>query len=1100
MIEFADVPASVIALVRFSLNHFSLSSFPVWEIMIKSTILIALAALACLFLYQQSAAMRHRIWVFGLTATLVVPIISLFMPQFTLHVLPSTMQTSGLAKTQDLKPASPTQSVESFRTESTGGISTSGTTLQAEQETNSSTAIAVTTPKTVQRSAEFSLASTDKPGIEQILLYIWLTGTVLSSTLFLISLSMQSFRLGRLRRIDDADWVDSVTTAARSLGLQRSIVTLESDERCVPAVVGVFSPRLIIPSDWRTWSLAQRQCILLHELAHVKRCDVSTQLSGRLALLVYWFHPLVWYAVRQLRIERELATDDCVLLAGQRASEYAEQLLRTLQCYRPARIATGATMAHSARLDQRVLAILDAQRRRGPVGTRFAISMTCIVSVICFVLGGLTFSTPVVLADQQSGSKSALEAKNAKPVWREQYRALYPSTFPVSVEFSSDGKKLLTGDTGGIVTSLIFTEDEPQWEWKSKAEGSYAAVAYSPDQKQIYATTRDGVRILDAAQGKEESRIEEKDSNPTAIGVFPLKTIAKNIISTQIVFGNPHNYFVKSWLKNTKTGDSGSAGTIKTDNVAKGAETAEVTAVPLAVDPKGRSAIMTGPIDAQGENILWAYVCGNHDKDSPGNRVLAGHSAIVVSAAWAKKKNIAVTGDASGRVIVWDTDTMKETGRLELGARVAALAISDDGTRTAAYVLGERGEVFVWETAKPIKSMNPIHTESDDFREATASASLSFSPDGKQLAGCALDKRWLSRSEKLSGKAYVWKLSVAPKAQLPPKLQYTKTFPQDSSLNFIIHHNSIFKKWTKDRVIYMLNITDGRVLSGMKMGKLNIGGMKLSPDQNWLAMEEYVQNPPGSVLPLATEFDVSVRNMKTLKRLASIPSCSQLLDVSTEGKAIAVVRKNQIELWDVANSKLLMAAPFKTTRIDAVRFSPDGNLLAISDNHQLVLWRWKEKTHTQIDLGRCVGSLAFTPDGKLLAEGPKPGKNIQVRDVETKKVVQTLTNGTEQSMSVPQLAYTQNGRVLIACDNIKVAKGEAVPHRINLWDTSNGSLAHQISIPAGLPQTLEVSSNGRYLITTLQDSDDMKLSVWRLDGKYRVPDPGPILEAVPASR
>ena len=39
-----------------------------------------------------------------------------------------------------------------------------------------------------------------------------------------------------------------------------------------------------------------------------------------------------------------------------------------------------------------------------------------------------------------------------------------------------------------------------------------------------------------------------------------------------------------------------------------------------------------------------------------------------------------------------------------------------------------------------------------------------------------------------------------------------------------------------------------------------------------------------------------------------------MLDVATGRKVIAVVREKQIELWDVATSKLMKAAPFKYTR------------------------------------------------------------------------------------------------------------------------------------------------------------------------------------------
>ncbi len=753
-------------------------------------------------------------------------------------------------------------------------------------------------------------------------------------------------------------------------------------------------------------------------------------------------------------------------------------------------------MAHSARLDQRVLAILDPQRRRDPVGSRFSIILLSIVGVICGVLGAVTLSTQVAIANAPPESRTAIPAGNASPVWKENYTIEYPGKLPVSVAFSPDGKRLLTGDTSGEVMALTFSGDEPGWQWKSKVGGSHAAVAFSADEKHVYVTTEHGVRILDTARGKEQARIEKKDSNPTAIGVFPDKVIAESFTRPQIVFGNPRGYFIKSWAQG-KLPDT--IGTIETSTVAKGAKPADEAAVPLAVDPKGRSAIMTGPRDVTGEvagvkgkNVLWAYVCGDYDEGSPGNRVMVGHSAIVVSATWSKEGGTAVTGDAAGRVIVWDAKTMKETRRLELGGRVAALAISDDGTRTAAYVLGKQGEVFVWETANPKDLMKPIHTELGDFGGPTVYASLSFSPDGKKLAGCAIDKKWLSRLGELIGKVRVWELSAEPKAQLPPKHLYTKTLPKGSLSDFVIlNNNSLLTASAKEGTVLFRNIAHGHIQMGLGLGKFTIGGMTLSTDRRWLALEQYAPNPPGVLLRPSTEFDVGVWDIWAMKQQATISSCSQMLDIAPGGKVIAVVREKQIELWDVATSKLLKAAPFKYTRIDAASFSPDGKLLAISDRNELVLWRWEKNTHERIDLGRCVGSLTFSPDGKFLAEGPTPRENIQIRDVETRNVVQTLANGTRQSMNVPRMAYSQGGRVLIACDNITFVKEIAVPHRINLWDMADGSLAHRLTIPAGLPQTLDVSPNGRHLVMMLKDSDGVRLSVWRLDGQHRAKQPGP---------
>jgi WD40 repeat protein len=508
---------------------------------------------------------------------------------------------------------------------------------------------------------------------------------------------------------------------------------------------------------------------------------------------------------------------------------------------------------------------------------------------------------------------------------------------------------------------------------------------------------------------------------------------------------------------------------------------------------------MTGPRDATGEvagvkgkNVLWAYVCGDYSEGSPGNRVMVGHTATVVSAAWAKEGSTAVTGDADGRAIVWDAKAMKESRRVELGGRVMALAISDDGTHTAAYVRGKQGaEVYVWETAKPTNAMKPIHTRQADFGFEPY-ASLAFSPDGKRLAGCAIDRKWLQLYPKtlLSGQVRVWELAAEPRAQLPPQPVYTKQLPKGSSSNFVILDNhSILTPAAKEGAIDFRNIKNGDIQARFVLGKFAIGRMKLSSDRKWLAMEQHpVANDGGTGIPAET-FEVGVYELAAVHK-ATIPSCSQLLDVASGGKVVAVVREKQIELWDTATAKKLKAAPFKHTRIDAASFSPDGKLLAISDRNELVLWRWEENTHERIALGRRVGSLTFSPDGKFLAEGPAPRENIQIRDLETRKVVQALANGTKRSMNVPRMAYAQGGRVLIACDNIASGKEVAVPHRINLWDTASGSLAHQIALPAGLPSGIDVTPNGRYLAAMLDEGGSgRKLSVWRLDGEKPVTEP-----------
>jgi RNA polymerase sigma factor (sigma-70 family) len=147
---------------------------------------------------------------------------------------------------------------------------------------------------------------------------------------------------------------------------------------------------------------------------------------------------------------------------------------------------------------------------------------------------------------RRAGAGPKSEAAKVGTAWVEKFTGEYQTSLPVSVALSGDGKFLLTGDTNGEVMAVKLPSDPPTYRWKAQAGGSHAAVAYSADQKKVYATGARGVYVLDAATGKHETLIEEKDSNPIALGVFPKKAVAENFTQVQIVFGNARGYFVKT--------------------------------------------------------------------------------------------------------------------------------------------------------------------------------------------------------------------------------------------------------------------------------------------------------------------------------------------------------------------------------------------------------------------------------------------------------------------------------------------------------------------------------------------------------------------------
>ncbi len=83
------------------------------------------------------------------------------------------------------------------------------------------------------------------------------------------------------------------------------------DDITQPFVWGVLRGGVYLPSEFATANRAgQQRGILAHELSHVAHFDAGVNLLQVLAQAVYWSHPLVWWANRRIRQEREKRCDE----------------------------------------------------------------------------------------------------------------------------------------------------------------------------------------------------------------------------------------------------------------------------------------------------------------------------------------------------------------------------------------------------------------------------------------------------------------------------------------------------------------------------------------------------------------------------------------------------------------------------------------------------------------------------------------------------------------------------------------------------------------------------------------------------------------------
>jgi hypothetical protein len=187
------------------------------------------------------------------------------------------------------------------------------------------------------------------------------------------------------------------------LALEEPPRLLRSEDAKMPFACGVFNPTIVLPAECDSWSLDRRRAVLLHELAHVRRHDLIGHTLGRLACAVYWFHPLVWTAAKQLRSESERACDDLALSCGARATDYAEHLLDIVTSVRrDATPSVALAMARRKEFEGRMLAILDPELRHSSPSRRQSAALIGSLALISIVVGAAAPSPREAAHETQS--------------------------------------------------------------------------------------------------------------------------------------------------------------------------------------------------------------------------------------------------------------------------------------------------------------------------------------------------------------------------------------------------------------------------------------------------------------------------------------------------------------------------------------------------------------------------------------------------------------------------------------------------------------------------------------------------------------------------
>lgn len=142
--------------------------------------------------------------------------------------------------------------------------------------------------------------------ITGIIGYIWIVGTILLLIFAVISyLSLMRQVRASVKYKDNIYICDDISS---------------------PFILGIIKPKIFIPSGL---SDVQKNHILAHESAHIRRRDYLIKPLAFVLMSVYWFNPVLWFAYYLLCRDIELACDEKVFksMSEDEIADYSQTLL-----------------------------------------------------------------------------------------------------------------------------------------------------------------------------------------------------------------------------------------------------------------------------------------------------------------------------------------------------------------------------------------------------------------------------------------------------------------------------------------------------------------------------------------------------------------------------------------------------------------------------------------------------------------------------------------------------------------------------------------------------------------------------------------------------
>jgi hypothetical protein len=214
--------------------------------------------------------------------------------------------------------------------------------------------------------------------------------------------------------------------AARALSRRRrgwreatvdDVAVLVSDDDSGPAVIGVVTPRIVLPTWVLTLARDRRRLVLAHEREHMLAHDPALLAASVLLVLVAPWNLALWWIARRLRLAVEIDCDRRVLRESRASAlEYGRLLVDVgARAGRALPVATAALLERPTALERRITAM----RLRRPRHALLRSALLAAIAVAALV-AACTAPQPDPTRPAPAGSNPLITAPRTVDELRQQ--------------------------------------------------------------------------------------------------------------------------------------------------------------------------------------------------------------------------------------------------------------------------------------------------------------------------------------------------------------------------------------------------------------------------------------------------------------------------------------------------------------------------------------------------------------------------------------------------------------------------------------------------------------------------------------------------------